>query len=291
MHNLQGDIVAILDSTGTAVVQYKYDAWGRQIGCDVEAGNSNATALSTLNPFRYRGYVYDEETGVHYLRSRYYNSSMCRFINADVLLEGNLYTYCEENPVVYIDDSGYAAVCCFDENGGITSWTQYAMTGGVGSSSDGGMTASVYLTLPEEKILPYASLVLRAHIAVASGNLITKASGFLGAAFAREAEIVYNSKSIGNFMKATTAIWGSVIDTAFQNAVGNIFGAEPDSLSKIALGAEVLNVFGSLEDTLEEVTYLRNLGLKVLNINPTYVDLVQKTINYIRNQFLFPIIK
>ena len=94
VHNLQGDIVAILDSNGTAVVQYKYDAWGRQIGCDVEAGNSNATALSTLNPFRYRGYVYDEETGLYYLRSRYFAPNWCRFINADAeIIEKNLFTY------------------------------------------------------------------------------------------------------------------------------------------------------------------------------------------------------
>ena len=81
--NLQGDIVAILDSNGNKVVEYKYDAWERQIGCDVAAGNSNAAALSTLNPFRYRGYVYDEETGLYYLRSRYYNPVLCRFNTVD----------------------------------------------------------------------------------------------------------------------------------------------------------------------------------------------------------------
>ena len=83
VHNLQGDIVAILDSNGSKVVEYKYDAWERQIGCDVAAGNSNAAALSTLNPFRYRGYVYDEETGLYYLRSRYYNPVLCRFNTVD----------------------------------------------------------------------------------------------------------------------------------------------------------------------------------------------------------------
>ena len=68
LFHLQGDIVAILDSNGTAVVQYKYDAWGRQIDCTFETGNDETEALSTLNPFRYRGYVYDEETGLYYLR-------------------------------------------------------------------------------------------------------------------------------------------------------------------------------------------------------------------------------
>ena len=119
VHNLQGDIVAILDSNGTAVVQYKYDAWGRQIGCDVEAGNSNATALSTLNPFRYRGYVYDEETGLYYLRSRYYNPNCCRFINTDVLLgkigsllSTNPVAYCANSPIAYADNDGLEADEC-----------------------------------------------------------------------------------------------------------------------------------------------------------------------------------
>ena len=69
--NLQGDIVAILDSTGTHVVNYVYDAWGRPISCSGIMANT----LGKINPFRYRGYVYDEETGLYYLRSRYYSNS------------------------------------------------------------------------------------------------------------------------------------------------------------------------------------------------------------------------
>lgn len=67
--NLQGDIVAILDGTGAVVVSYVYDAWGRPIS---KVG-SMASTLGTVQPFRYRGYVYDEETGMYSLRSRYYN--------------------------------------------------------------------------------------------------------------------------------------------------------------------------------------------------------------------------
>ena len=135
VNNLQGDIVAILDSYGIAVVQYRYDAWDRQISCDVAAGNSNAAALSTLNPFRYRGYVYDEETKQYYLRSRYYSSVIQRFINSDVLCGNNQYTYCKNSPVVLSDNSGYACVRCFDENGLETSlMTQFAMGGGGGGA-------------------------------------------------------------------------------------------------------------------------------------------------------------
>ena len=76
-HNLQGDIIAILDSTGEKVVEYHYDAWGRPVG-DVWKKNSSYNTLAALNPFRYRGYIWDEETGLYYLKSRYYNPEWCR---------------------------------------------------------------------------------------------------------------------------------------------------------------------------------------------------------------------
>ncbi|MBE5810201.1 MAG: hypothetical protein E7318_04615 [Clostridiales bacterium] len=85
MHNLQGDIVAILDSDGTAVVNYVYDAWGHPIN---KTGGM-ANTLGAVQPFRYRGYVYDEETGLYYLRSRYYNEVQCRFANADAIVTRN----------------------------------------------------------------------------------------------------------------------------------------------------------------------------------------------------------
>ena len=82
--NLQGDIVGIVDSAGALVVEYKYDAWGKPI-----ARSSLTTAyeaLGRLNPFRYRGYVWDEETELYYLRSRYYRPEWGWFVNADVCL-------------------------------------------------------------------------------------------------------------------------------------------------------------------------------------------------------------
>ena len=81
VHNLQGDIVGILDASGSLVVEYSYDAWGKPTAV---AGGMAGT-LGALNPFRYRGYVWDEETGLYYLQSRYYNPGICRWINADRL--------------------------------------------------------------------------------------------------------------------------------------------------------------------------------------------------------------
>ena len=107
--NIQGDVTAILNTSGTAVVQYTYDAWGKLLSTT----GSMASVLGVHNPLRYRGYVYDTETGLYYLQSRYYNPAMGRFINADVdastghgLLGTNMFAYCANNPVNYTDESG-----------------------------------------------------------------------------------------------------------------------------------------------------------------------------------------
>lgn len=109
VYNLQGDVVALIDADGTQVVEYVYDAWGNPIS---KTGTMAAT-LGTVNPFRYRGYVYDEETGLYYLRSRYYNPEWKRFVNADTLvgrgtnvLGHNLYVYCDNLPITRVDKNG-----------------------------------------------------------------------------------------------------------------------------------------------------------------------------------------
>ena len=106
--SLQGDIVAILDENGNTVVSYGYDAWGVPLWCTGEL----AETLGKVQPFRYRGYVFDEETGLYYLRSRYYNPGWGRFVNADVLigagklLSHNLFAYCDNVPVSFSDKHG-----------------------------------------------------------------------------------------------------------------------------------------------------------------------------------------
>ena len=107
--NLQGDVTAILDGSGTAVVQYTYDAWGNILS----ATGSLSGTLGICNPLRYRGYVYDTETRLYYLQSRYYDPTLGRFISADAfastgqgILGNNMFAYCRNNPVIRKDASG-----------------------------------------------------------------------------------------------------------------------------------------------------------------------------------------
>jgi len=109
--NLQGDVVAILNSSGAKVVSYTYDAWGRLLTTSV-VGTANSN-LALHNPLRYRGYVYDRETGLYYLQSRYYNPTIGRFINADTyastghdIVGHNMFVYCQNNPTMYRDPNG-----------------------------------------------------------------------------------------------------------------------------------------------------------------------------------------
>ena len=111
VYNLQGDVVALIDANGTQMVEYGYDAWGNPIS---KTGTLAAT-LGTLNPFRYRGYVYDEETGLYYLRSRYYNPEWKRFINADKYISqgslfANMFAYCKNAPLMFNDPDGKLGV-------------------------------------------------------------------------------------------------------------------------------------------------------------------------------------
>lgn len=105
--NIQGDVVGVYDSTGAKVVGFKYDAFGR---CTV-SGN---TTLAQWCKIRYRGYYFDNETGFYWVQTRYYNPEWCRWISPDKIgyLDPesphgiNLYCYCGNDPINYVDPTG-----------------------------------------------------------------------------------------------------------------------------------------------------------------------------------------
>ena len=112
LRNAQGDIVKLIDGSGNTVVEYTYDSWGKILSVT----GSLATPLGENQPFRYRGYVYDSDTNLYYLQSRYYNPSLGRFISSDVYLSTgqgvlghNSYAYCLNNPVNMVDNCGTEA--------------------------------------------------------------------------------------------------------------------------------------------------------------------------------------
>ncbi len=111
VRNAQGDITKLINNAGDVVVEYTYDAWGNLMSTT----GSMASTLGAANPYRYRGYRYDTETGLYYLQSRYYNPQWGRFVNADGQINTdddstglNLFANCGNNPVNRVDESGHA---------------------------------------------------------------------------------------------------------------------------------------------------------------------------------------
>ena len=111
----QANIVALLDNNGSVVVKYKYDAWGK---CNAVILDESATEIATLNPFRYRSYYYDTETNLYFLKTRYYDPEIGRFMTIDDIsyldpdsINGlNLYAYCLNNPVFAVDYNGNSLI-------------------------------------------------------------------------------------------------------------------------------------------------------------------------------------
>ena len=108
--NPQGDILKVVDYLGNDIVTYEYDPWGKVINEEIAPGKQ---LIAERNIFRYRGYIYDSETELYYLQSRYYDPHIGRFVNADGLvstgqgvLGNNMYAYCLNNPVIHVDYTG-----------------------------------------------------------------------------------------------------------------------------------------------------------------------------------------
>ena len=138
--NLQGDIIAVYNTSGTKLISYYYDAWGNFVKTTHNISGTNVGAQ--YNPFTYRGYYYDTELDFYYLQSRYYDPEVGRFINADSylstgtgLLGYNMYAYCNNNPTMGYDPTG--------------EWT-YSIGFSVSAFLFGGSTFSINLSIDSQ---------------------------------------------------------------------------------------------------------------------------------------------
>ena len=97
IYNVHGDVIGKIDQNGDVKNSYSYDAWGKV----------RSKTETVENPIRYCGEYFDEETGLYYLRARYYDPTVGRFISEDPAEDGlNWYVYCGNNPVMFVDPSG-----------------------------------------------------------------------------------------------------------------------------------------------------------------------------------------
>lgn len=106
--NFQNDIIKLVDETGSIIGEYIYDAYGNIIN------QNDLSIFASENPFRYKSYFHDSETNLYYCNTRYYSPEICRWISMDnakyldtsSTLGCNLYVYCLNNPIIFIDQSG-----------------------------------------------------------------------------------------------------------------------------------------------------------------------------------------
>ena len=137
--NLFGDIVAVYDHSGTKLITYTYDAWGN-FTTSYHNGTTSSSQVAK-NPFRYRGYYYDQDLNLYYLQTRYYDSNTGRFINADGvgylgangdINSYNLFSYCSNNPIMHIDPTGHSIIGFLV----VTITLTFATVGGVSAYND-----------------------------------------------------------------------------------------------------------------------------------------------------------
>ena len=112
--NQLNKVVGLINEDGELEVQYGYSPYG-----EIEVlFDKSRNSISKINPFRYKCYYYDEETQLFYCNSRYYSPELCRWISPDSIeyLDSksinrlNLYCYCANNPIMYVDPSGHAFI-------------------------------------------------------------------------------------------------------------------------------------------------------------------------------------
>ena len=224
--NAQGDVAAILDSSGTMVASYNYNAWG---SCTVY--NSSDAAIGDLNPLRYRGYYYDAETGFYYLQSRYYDPAICRFINADTFattdangfLSANMFAYCENNPIMRVDADGeiWNVIAGAVIGAGLEvlgqlmtgtkfadiNWGSVAMEGALGAVSSLGIPARITSKLGKVAFTAFKDVVIPTTVEVRSQIKTNKRVNYTKTAITASKASINSAVTAGTdrFLKSTSS--------------------------------------------------------------------------------------
>ena len=212
--NLQGDVIQLVGTDGNIAASYRYDPWGRVI--------SATGSMANINPLRYRGYYYDTETGWYYLQSRYYDPTVCRFINADFaeysaisaasLTGTNLFAYCQNNPISYGDNNG--------------EWLNILIGAVVGAVVN--VAAAIVGQKPIDEVIVsgICGAVGGGLTAAGFGTIAGAVTGFVDSAYGNIKDVANGKKSVGE------AIVGTTIDTALGAAFGAMGSGSSTEIKK-----------------------------------------------------------
>lgn len=215
--NLQGDVVGICSSSGTLIGEYVYDALGNLL-------EEPTNGVLLANPFRYRGYYYDTSIGLYYLNSRYYDPETGRFLNEDLVsyLEPetiggiNLYAYCLNDPVNYIDPTGHKA-----------EWWQWLLLGATAVAAGVAIGIGLGVVLaPTTAAVSFSALAANLAIGAGSGFLAGATTSLLVNGDPMEAMKAGGIGSligfVGGAVSYTSGILGSMLGNAFGQGLASM---------------------------------------------------------------------
>lgn len=277
--NAQGDVTRIFDADGNFVSEYFYDAWG-----NIESIQGNQD-IANDNPFRYRGYYYDAESGLFYVGSRYYDPEIGRFIspdeqiNNDHILGANLYAYCYNNPVMLSDPDGRTPIqAVFATIGAIAGWylgdyvaRGLGYTGGwkywtiragvvVGGAVIGWFAAGALTAIIKGFIFSSPKLIASTPIWVYKFLGISVGSGSV--VLGKYPLYVQLAERLGsNIFQIASKVWNSMSAAAQWNANKAFLDKIIQSGQKITLQTNASKATGYF---LKEVNYLLSKGYKIV---------------------------
>ena len=234
--NAQGDVIALLNANGTLAASYNYGAWGNYSvhGADGKK-TTDATFIGHINPLRYRGYYYDRETRLYYLQSRYYDFANCRFINADTFattdangfLSANMFAYCENNPIMLVDqDGGVPVIIAGALIGGLVG----AISGALSSALQGGDKSEIMAGALSGMVTGFVAGVMSTAAPILAAALDVSGVAMLGAASAVSGAVGTLSSALSQKSTKGKVDWGeavlngglTAIDTFASRGVGII---------------------------------------------------------------------
>jgi RHS repeat-associated protein len=261
LYNGHGDVIQLVDRNGNVVNNYSYDEWGNIL-------NKNETIS---NPFKYAGEIFDSSTGLYYLQSRYYDPAIGRFINEDSLegtvtnpLTLNVYSYVNNNPLMYVDPTGNMA------------WSQLkTLLGGLVD----GLTGFSDL----KNLFSWDTIVgiIQFGNALISGQVsITDIAKSVGASFIEPFQYLYeHSKNVwaGKPSDQEVYEYGRSMGSATNTLAGALLG-------RGAAGAKIVQVIGKVCPKLLKVVdkvadTAKTIGHRLITDNGGYITISKKTPN------------
>lgn len=279
-------IIGIIDSNYNIIVEYKYDTWGNIIGVFDENGNdisNNPNHIGNLNPYRYRGYYYDRETNLYYLGYRYYSPTLHRFISTDCatyddIVGGNLYVYCNNNPVIKVDDNGKVPFAAIVIVGGILNVGAHIIANKINGKKISIKDSLFYFaTGASGVVLGKINMLLNLTATNLADNIYDTAS-------ARKKENASNKKLTKtekrkNLREDITSV---IINTAIDAVISKCTAGAANNIIKKTGGSKPINYKTEYfdDETVEEIK--SNLFDSYLNINASLAknEMIENCIKY-----------